>query len=351
MKHHLKAISNDSEVAMAQLIYDLINSQYFPVAFGVWVFICVTWTERWKPVVNRMAKLVLKPIIFKPDSEPNSIPLYPRAFLEASANGFRNTLINPFVDFIGVLTSWLGQLAGLIYSKDHPYRILGNIFISASFLFFVFVDAVAVANTLVVLDLSQRSAFPAIFNRFDFAIAGGSLFTFIVCSILFLERRSNEGEFTSWSARDNQTKTMELGMISLTLLLSFVSLVSWSLFNLAKVGMINNSPLLDGILNWVIYGLVPINSALAAAVTFPDAVRGFIIIILILGWILIGVFYLLNALATTLGVLVPFFYDLSYRIIYVIVDILFWFMFTPIGAVLLPLRLISSNFTEGNFKE
>jgi len=112
--------------------------------------------------------------------------------------------------------------------------------------------------------------------------------------------------------------------------------------------MIKSGPLLDGILNWVIYGLVPINAALAAAVTFPDAVRGFIIIFLIFGWILIGIFYLLNALVTILGALFPFFLDISYRIIYVIVDILVWFMFTPMGAVLLPLRLISSSFTENN---
>jgi len=218
MKYRRKAKINNSEVAMVQLIYDLINSQYFPVAFGVWVFVCVTWTERWKPVVNRMAKLVLKPIIFKKDPEPDSIPFYPRAFLEVSASGFRDTLKKPFVDLVNVLTGWLGQLAGLIYSKEHPYRILGNIFIFTSFLFFVFVDAVAVGNTLFVLGLLQ--ALPPFLNRFDLAMAGGSLFAFIVCSVLFLESRSNEGEFTTWSARDNQTKAMGLGIISLTMLLS-----------------------------------------------------------------------------------------------------------------------------------
>ncbi|MBI3173210.1 MAG: hypothetical protein HYZ25_05790 [Chloroflexi bacterium] len=339
---------------MAEFFYNLLNAQAFWVVLAVCFFICIAWVERWRPLLERLGKLVVKPVIFKKDSEPNNVPFYPRSLIEDSANGFRDTLRKPFADVIVVVSNWFTKLASLIYSKDHPFRTLGFLLLLGCFSFFVLADAIAVANTLVVLNL-WAGTLPDLLGRFDFAVFGGSLLALIIGLALVFEMRSDRSEFTPWSERDAQTKALALGIALLVTLLSFLTLIAWALFRLIELGRLESNPFLDGLLNWVLFGLVPINSALAAAITFFEAMRGVLVLFLLIGWILIGLLYLLDYGVTILGTLVPFIFDLVYRVIYIVFDILQWFISTPIHAVLLPFRLIATIFvgsrTEANKPE
>lgn len=103
---------------MAEIFYNLLNSQAFWVVIAIWVFICIAWTERLKPLLSRLGKLVVKPVIFDEDSNPNDIPFYPRRFLEKSSTGFRKTLQQPFSDLIRVVIGWFSNIAKLIYAND-----------------------------------------------------------------------------------------------------------------------------------------------------------------------------------------------------------------------------------------
>lgn len=329
---------------MAEIFYNLLNSQAFWVVVAVWVFVCIAWTERWKPVLERLGKLVIKPVIFKNDPAPENVPFYPRSFLEDSANGFRNTLKQPFTDLIRVVSNWFRQLAGLIFNKDHPFRTLGFLLMLFCFLFFVLADSIAVANTLVVLDL-WSGVLPDILGRFDIAVFGGSLLALIIGMALVFEIRTKVSEFTLWSERDERTKTLALGIAFLVTLLSLLTLIAWALFRLIELGRLNSNEFLDGLLNWVLFGLVPINSALAAAITFLEALRGLLGVVVLIGWVVIAILYLLNYAATILGSLLPFFFDIVYRILYVSIDFLQWIVSTPIQAVLLPFRLIFKMLT------
>ncbi len=324
---------------MAEILYNLLNSQAFWIIVAIWLVICIAWTKRWRPLIGRLGLLVMKPVIFQEDPEPENIPFYPRRFLERVANGFRDTLTQPFTDIIRVVSNWFSNLSALIYSKEHPFRTLGYLLLLVCFLFFVLADAIAVANTLVVLDL-WAGELPEILGRFDLAVFGGSLLALIIGMALVFEIRSSSSEFTIWSERDKQTKALAQGVALLVTLLSLLTLVAWALFRLIELGRLESTPFLDGLLNWVLFGLVPINSALAAAITFLEALRGLMVIFILIGWALLGALYIANYLATILGSVLPFLLDFFYRLIYIGIDLLQWLITTPIQAIFLPFSLI-----------
>jgi hypothetical protein len=285
----------------------------------------------------------MKPVIFETDPHNDNVPLYPRRFMEITATGFRNTLQRPFVDLIRVFSGSIAKLIGVIHNKDHPFRTFGYFLLLMCFLFFVLADAIAIANTLAILGISFGTI-PEILTRFDIAVFGGSLLALIIGMVLVFEIRSEVSEFSSWSDRDKTAKALALGIALLVAFLSFITLIAWALFRLIALGVVDSSPILDGLLNWVLYGLVPINSALAAAICFSEAIKGIAVIGMLLGWLFIGLLYLLDYTATILGSTLPFLGDIIYRILYIVLDILQWLITTPIQAVALPFRLIARVF-------
>ncbi|MBI2758036.1 MAG: hypothetical protein HYX49_05095 [Chloroflexi bacterium] len=331
--------------AIGQIIYNLLNSQVFWVLLLIWIFICIAWVERWKPLFERLGKLFLKPVIFKPALILDDIPFYPRSFMEESANGLRDTLRKPFSDIIRVFSGWVGNQYQLIYDRERPFRTLGHILFFGSFLFFVLADAIAVANTLQVLRY-WSGTMPPILTRFDLAVFGGSLLALIIGIVHVSEIQSNNSEFSRWSERDNRTKALTRAFSFLVALLSLITLIAWALFRLIELGKLQSNPILDTILNWILFGLVPINSALGAAITFSEAMIGFVVAGVLIEWILIGILYLIDYAATILGTILPFVFDLAYRLVYIIVDILQWFITTPVQLVMLPFRLIAKTFSN-----
>lgn len=327
-----------------ETLYNFLNSTAFWVVAAVWVFICIAWVERWRPVIDRLGKLFLKPVIFREDPKPENVPFYPRKFMEDAANGFRDTLQRPFADLIKAFSGWISSLINVIHNKEHPFRTFGYVLFLASFLFFVLADAIAIANTLAVIGIAF-GAIPEILTRFDIAVFGGSLLALIIGLVLVFEIRSEESEFSRYSDRGERTRALSFGIALLVSFLSFITLIAWALFRLIAIGEMDSNPVLNGILNWVLYGLVPINSALGAVITFPEAIRGIGVIVILVGWVVAGILYLLDYAATILGSLLPFIVDLLYRLLYIIIDILQWLISTPIQAILLPFILIAKVFS------
>lgn len=329
---------------MNEIFYNLLNSEVFWVVVAVWLFVCIAWVERWRLLLERLGRLVMKPIIFKTDPNPDNIPFYPRGFMEDAANGLRNKLRQPFTDVIKVVRQFVSKLITLIYSEEHPYRTFGHLLLLACCLLFVLADVIAVANTLFVLDLWQGKM-PELLGRFDLAVFGGSLAALIIGIAIVFEIRSTVSELTRWSERDKQTRSLALGISLLVTVLSFITLVAWALFRLIALHIMSSSPFLDGLLNWVLFGLVPINSALAAAITFLEATRGILVIVVLVGWIVIVILYLADYGATILGSIGPLAFDIVYRLIYISVDVLQWFISTPVHVIILPFRLIAKMLT------
>jgi hypothetical protein len=264
--------------------------------------------------------------------------------LEDSADGFRNTLKQPFADLIKVVSYWFRNLAELIFSKERPFRTLGYFLLLMCFMFFVLADAISVANTLVVLGL-WAGTLPPLLGRIDLSIFGSSLLALIIGMSLVFEIRSSNSEFSQWSERDERTRALGLGIALFITLLSLIILIAWAFFRLIELGKMDPNPTTDVILNLVIFGFVPINSALAASITFLEALRGFLVIVVLAGWILIGVMQIVNNALTVTGTLVPFLFDILYRLIYIVVDVLQWIITTPVQAIVFPFRTIALTFS------
>lgn len=321
---------------MGQTFYNILSSEVFWVIMGIWVVICIGWKSQWQAVLERLGKLITKPSIFKTDPKPDNVPFYPREAFEEITSAIQKTLKKPFSDFLETFSGWIRSQVRHVYDLNHVVRTIGYVLFLAAFLWFVLADAIAVANTLAVLHLLSTEL-PPLLGRFDLAVFGGSLGALIIGMVLVFEIQADDSTLSKWSERDDKVRGLGRGIAFLVTLLAFITLITWALARLVALQKITSTPFTDGVINWVLFGLVPINSALAAAISFLEAVMGVLVVIFILECIFYVAIYLANFLATILGTLIPFLlFDLIFKLIYVIMDILQWFVKTPVLAVLTP---------------
>ena len=318
---------------MGQQLYNLVNSGAFWVLVVIWFIILVVWRDRWLGVLTRSTNLISKPVIFTHDPNPENVKTYPRSFFEETARAFRNTLTEPFNQIIKTLHDGLAGLVKIIYNPEHPFRTIGYILLLILFCLLVYSDAVAVANTLLVLNLS--TAIPPFLNSFDLAVFSGSLIALILGFAFLFETMSNNSEFTPMSDREPRIRKFMFAYSLFICLLSITSLVAWGL---ARFSVVENqqSSMIDNFVTFVVVFVVPFNSALAAALIFNEAIRGIVVLIAGIGYGIEGLLYILNWLLNILGSLVPFLFDLIYRIIHILVDVFLWIITTPVLALFLP---------------
>lgn len=325
-----------------ETLYNFLTSDAFPIIFALWVFVAVFWIERWKKVLSRAVNLVREPQIFRQDHD-SDIPLYPRSFFSESANNLRDILQDPFSKVAGSILNAVKYIIGIAYKEEHKVRIIGYILFFCAFAAFVLADAIAVANTLFILGF--LADMPDLLGRFDVAVFGGSLLALIISiELVIFELQGDKSILTNFSDEGKRQKSLALAMSFIVLVLSIFTLIVWALARLIRTGDISSSPFLDGIVEWTLYGIVPINSALAAGVVFLQAVYGFLLIISAVLYLFVVLVYLLNYLAKVIGTFFPYLFDVLYRIIYIALDVLFWFVFTPVFAVRWFVDKISSMF-------
>ncbi len=330
---------------MGEQLYNLINSQVFQIVAVIWLIILIVWKEKWSAVLGRTVNLLKKPLVFRKDPHPENVPLYPRELLEDSSNSFRKALTEPLVGVIRVLHGWLSNIVKTVHNPNHPRRTLGSIFFFAAFLLLVYADAVAIANTLYVLQIS--TSIPPLLAYFDIAVFAGSLLALILGFAFVLEARSSDSEITSISDRDPNTKRSYVALALLVSVLSVISLVAWGLARFVDIEAINNT-FLDRFVTFVQVFIVPLNSAFAAAMIFTEFFRGLSVILAGLGYIIEGILYVINYLLTLLSSLLPFLFDILYRIIHILVDILQWIITTPILAVFWPFQKIYESLSKSD---
>lgn len=328
-----------------ETLYNFLASDAFPIILVVWIFIAVFWIERWGKVLSRIISLVKEPQIFKQDHN-SDIPLYPRSFFSESANKLRDILQDPFSKISEAILNAAKYIIGIAYEKEHKVRMFGYILFFSVFAAFVLADAIAVANTLFVMGFLVDM--PALLGRFDIAVFGGSLLALIISiELVVFELQGDRSVLTNYSDKGKRQKTIALAMSFIVLTLSIFTLMVWALARLIKTGEISSSTFLNGIVQWTLYGVVPVNSALAAGVVFLQAVYGFLIIIAAVLYCFVVVVYFLNYLAKVIGTFFPYVFDVIYRIIYIIFDITIWLVFTPVFVIRWFVDKISGMFSSG----
>lgn len=282
----------------------------------------IIWVGRWKALLNRIAKLINKPWIFSKDNEPKDPPLYPREFLEQLAQGDRQ---KPSADHgyqeNGNLVKWANAQRNQLFNEKFPLRAFGHVIFLVMFAFFVLADAIAVANTLIVLQVITAEL-PPILQRFDLAVLGGALLSAIVGIWVFIEISGDESDFIDTDKFSDARRSILKGLALIVGIFSIFVMIAFAINRLVLIGDLQSNSTADIILSAILFGLVPINSALAAAISFPEAARGAIVLLYLLAYLMVGIIPLLVLIV-----------DIVWRIVSILLDLLFWALFTPIMAI------------------
>lgn len=274
------------------------------------------------------------------------IQFYPRILFHEMAIGFRDSLKQVLAKTIITLKSIIGKAQGTIIQKEYPFRTLGYLILFLAFGIFVLADAIAVAGTLSIIPGMLKVEKLGLLGRYEYAVFGGSLLTLILGFALWLELRSDKSEFTAWSERSINVRTLALAASIVISLLSFSTLISWAIFRFVELKIIVGNPLLELTLYSVLYGIVPINSAIGAAIVFLDALRGIVVLLVLFGWSIIGLLYIIDFIVTVIGSIVPFALDIVYRLLLITTDFILWAITTPLLAILLPFQAIGQLFSN-----
>ena len=320
--------------AILQFFYDLFHWQYFGILAIIWLVIDLAWIGRWKNLTGRLGKLITKPVIFNKDNEPHEPPLYPREFLEQLAlNSRRETKADagskdstePKKDGTepksnDTLARWIDAQRDLVFSPKNPLRSLGYVISLAFFVFFVIADAIVVAATLVIMGVISPDL-PPILQRLELAILGGAILSTVV-GVWMLVEMSGKGELVNAEALSAPQKMIFKLFAATVTLFAVIVMIALAVQRLISLGYLQSSPTSDLILSFVLYGLLAINNSLSAALTFQPAASGFIVVIYLLVVLIVGILPVL-----------AFLVDIFWRVLYIIIDIVLWTLFTPVIAI------------------
>lgn len=333
---------------MNDFLFQLLNSPFFWWALVIWVIVCLAWAKRWALVLGRISYIVPRPLIHSIDLnfEPERLPLYPRTLLEQIASGFKDFLTQPVAKFLEGFSGWIRGQVSLVWDKNHRWRTLGYLVFFIAFALLVLADAIAIAGTLELVGL-WRGTMPDLLQRFDIAAFAGSLLALIMGFVIYIEIRDEESEFSNWSEKSTGAKNLASGIALLVVIFSMLTLIDFVLIRLVARGNIQSTEAIDFILNAILFGLVPINTAIAAVLCFSDAVRGFQVLLIGVQGVLWGVLFLFDWFLTALGSLLPILLDFIWRILHISIDIFFWFLTTPIALFLLPFEGIGKMLRGG----
>lgn len=302
--------------AFLQFLYDFVNSEYFGVISLIWIVINIFWIKRWRSLFQRIGQLIVKPWVFVKDEKPHDPPLYPRVPLEqlAQINSSSSTKESRMM-------VWVNAQKDLIFNSTHPFAAVGFIVLFIFFILFVLADAISVAQTLIILGVGLGDL-PPLFDRFDLAVLGGALISAIVGIWVYAELLGdNKPLFNTSPMHPDQRRFWKI--VALFLFLSaFVVMASFAISRLIALGKLPSNPTLLIVLDSVLYGLVPINNTMGAAICFLAAPQGFVAILILLVTILLGAFPV-----------AMFLVDILSRVIYIILDLTIWILFTPFMAI------------------
>jgi len=302
-----------------QTLNTIFHWQYLGILAIIWLVVDFAWIGRWRALIARISKLFRAPWIFEKDTESEEHPLYPRRFLEQLAQnnisgGRGGSGSNDNLD------KWWKALGDRVLGDVSPLVSIGHVISLFFFLFFIFADAVTVANTLVLIGVESPNL-PPILQRLDLAILGGALVSATVGVWIFIEMLG-KGEFIATEKLAVSQKRVYSLIAILVTLFSVVVMLALAGQRLISLGTYASSPTIDLVIAFALYGLLAINSSLAAAITFQSGALGVVVLILLL--------------AVVISLVIPilvFVFDLLCRGVIIVIDVIFWAILTPFMAI------------------
>lgn len=301
-------------MSILQFLYTLFQWQYFGILVILWIVIDLIWVDRWKSLIGRLGKLIIKPWIFSRDKEPNAPPLYPRELLEQLALNIRQEAKSG-----DTFQKWIRAQGDRVFDAYNPLRSLGYVLALVFLIFFLLANAIFIANTLILLGLMGEV--PPLLQRLDLSIIGGTFLSAIV-GVWILIEMSGKSELINTDILSDAQKTIFKMLSVLVTIFSFAGMIALAAQRLISLGYLQATASTDLILSFILYGILAINSSLSAALVFQQAMSGLFVVT-----------YLIIALINGFLPVLIFSVDILWRTAYIIVDLVLWAVFTPIIAL------------------
>jgi hypothetical protein len=298
----------------------VLHWQYLGIIVAIWLIVDFAWVGRWRSLLGRISQLFSVPWIFAKDPQPQVHPLYPRVFLEQMAQANLPSGGSAKQGSSDVLSKWWKALGDQVFGNVSPLVSIGHVISLIFFLFFIFADAVTVANTLVLIGIESPDL-PPILQRLDLAILGGALVSATV-GIWMLVEMLGKGEFVATSNMGRGQKLVYSIIAVLITIFSVLVMLALAGQRMISLGLYNTTPQINFIISFSLYGLLAINSSFAAAITFSSGAMGIVVILLLVAVVV----------SIVLPVLV-FLFDLLWRGIIIVLEVVFWALITPILAI------------------
>lgn len=323
----------------------IFYSKIWSIAF-LWSVGAILMRSRWASLIQRTQLLLSKPIILIRDTEPNSVLAYPRSLFEQLALGARNSITILSQPFFKFFSTFISSQHELVFDPNHAFRLFGYVFQFIALLFLAYAQSVVISNTLLLLEIIDTM--PTLFNL-DIALVGGGLGSLIVSSIFVFETFFNPSELTRMSEKPPQEKRLYRMIATVVVFISIGSMIALFFERFKIVSQITLSPGLELFISWVIFGLTPISAAIASALIVPGGMRGLVVFIILIEWLVYGFLYLLSLIIAILNQVVTVTFDLVYRVVLIIVDISLWLLLTPVFIFIKPFELFKLSIEEENF--
>jgi len=331
-------------ILLLLLGYFVSSRQPTYILFAIWAAICLLWTSRLREMLSRIWVLIRKPVVIYRDPEPENVPFYPRAFLEDGTEGFRNSLTDPFSRSIKLFMEQIRNLTNVFNKNGQISRLFGYILFLMGFTVFLSTNLAFISDTLDLLGLafSNQKLFPYSFSIFALV---GTMIAFIMGLVVVSEARTNTSQLSAWSDRNTRNRSLIAGVATISVIFSIISLLGWYFFRLVQLGNAGNINNLTLSLIYIAYYiLIPINMLLSAFITISDAIRGLIVLLIILEWLVVGLLFVFDRSLTMLATAIPILFEILYRAIYISIDVAQWLLTTPMHVAIYPFRSIARVF-------
>mgnify|MGYP000933762184 CR=1 FL=1 len=291
-----------------EFLNSFVASVYFWPAVSVWLAIDLLWVSRWRQLLARVVRLLAEPVILYQDPEPDSIMLYPRRLIERLMGG---------VVSVGKKAKQIvASRTAPAFDSEYPHRTIGYVVLLGVFI-------------ICVLGIALRPSWWTLGGAFCCPIVGISFLT-------------GGDEFVAWELLSGR-QTAGLKMIARCSYIVYPRLI-FSLMGLKAHYSSDPGPI-SGLLQAAFLvlpaWLVPTPDFLLTLLDISYFAGNISGVIICLPWVYRGVlviFALLPPAALFLLLILVNLAEIVLRVVYIAIDFLVWFFFTPLVFVA---RLVS----------
>lgn len=335
---------------LGNLLYSWVHSVLFWVVVIMLLMVWFGWKKKRDVLLSALSGLITKPVIFEEDSDPESVRFYQRRFLEKIASGLKTHLVDPFGTLANNFKRSILQ-QGVTYAsdKEHPWRTFMPVFMFAMLVVFIFADAIAIVNTLQLLQLVE--VVPVFLRNYGIAATLGSLAAFVIGIFVLTEVLAKESKYSTYSEKDPVVKDIIKFLAVYLSIFGLLVVIFLGLDRAVMLGWIPESDIISVGAKVATMVFVPLNTVIATALIFDEGIKGFVTILIVTEWILYALLVSINYLTHLLGGLaLPFLLDIVIRLLLIIIYLLFYIIVTPIDFLIyiitFPARMFRPKTTQ-----